>query len=412
MVTIKPVRRALVPVDSPAAQRICSPNYDEFQSDLEITELLQQQPDSVLKITMPHCGPGSTGVPLTEGSDEALALAGEEMQALITSDLTRVVENALWIYEIVDPNRPDVRQIGLGGMARIDEIRTDTNPNGSIIRNEQVREYKAKGRADLIRATSAIIGTVNNAVDDLSGEFTKAIEGYADGRQCDLQAEKDAGALHKIWVIDDPEMCGHLAGLMAAEPHAYVADGNHRSAAAGMLGSKEFLTVFFPAGTMGLAPYNRLVNAPLIDPSTLQAQLDQTFSIEKLQADTFEPERIHEIGLYTNGVWFRLVPRADAYDPSNAVQSIDADIVQRNIFAAILGIDSATDERLTFVGGDRDAAYLKQRVDEGAANFAITLAPVTIGQFIAVCQQNRLMPPKSTWFQPKIRSGLVMALLD
>ena len=97
---------------------------------------------------------------------------------------------------------------------------------------------------------------------------------------------------------------------------------------------------------------------------------------------------------------------------SNAAQSIDADIVQRRIFDEILGITDPADERLTFVGGNRDARYLKKQVDDGTCRFAVTLAPVTIEQFVKVCRENRLMPPKSAWFHPKIRSGLVMALLD
>ena len=107
----------------------------------------------------------------------------------------------------------------------------------------------------------------------------------------------------------------------------------------------------------------------------------------------------------------KLVPRESAFDPENAAESIDADIVQRHLFAGVLGIEDPRAKELTFVGGNRDAAYLKAQVDAGHHDLAITLAPVTIDQFIEVCRQNRLMPPKSTWFQPKIRSGLVMALL-
>ncbi|RMH17715.1 MAG: DUF1015 family protein, partial [Gemmatimonadetes bacterium] len=120
----------------------------------------------------------------------------------------------------------------------------------------------------------------------------------------------------------------------------------------------------------------------------------------------------HEIGLYDGTAWWRLRPREGTYDPANAVEAIDADIVQRHLFAAVFGIEDARDERLTFVGANRDARWLQERVDAGAARWAVTLPPVTMDEFIAVCRQNRLMPPKSTWFEPKIRSGLVMALLD
>ena len=412
MVNVNPIRRALVPFDSGAAQRLCSPNYDEFQSDREIWELLQVQPESVLRATMPHCNAISADEMLEDGSPEALAEGALKMAQMVESDSTKVVENTLFLYEIADPERPEVRQIGLGGMAPTDDIRTEENPGGVIIRNEGIREEKAKGRADLIEATNAIIGTVNLSVDDQDGEFLGSLESYTEQRPCDFEAlDNEDGSAHRIWMITNSDEISSLREVLAAEPHAYVADGNHRSAAAAMRGEGGFLTVFFPAHTMGLAPYNRLVTAPGITEGILVEGLSETFEIERLEASTYQPERIHEIGVYMEGGWLKLSPRAGAYDASNAAQAIDSDIVQRHIFAGILGIEDPRAKELTFVGGNRDAAYLKSEVDAGRHDLAVTLAPVTIDQFIDVCRQNRIMPPKSTWFQPKIRSGLVMALL-
>ena len=412
MVNVNPIRRALVPFDSGAAQRLCSPNYDEFQSDREIWELLQVQPESVLRATMPHCNAVSADEMLEDGSPEALAEGALKMAQMVESDSTKVVENTLFLYEIADPERPEVRQIGLGGMAPTDDIRTEENPGGVIIRNEGIREEKAKGRADLIEATNAIIGTVNLSVDDQDGEFLGSLESYTEQRPCDFEAlDNEDGSAHRIWMITNSDEISSLREVLAAEPHAYVADGNHRSAAAAMRGEGGFLTVFFPAHTMGLAPYNRLVTAPGITEGILVEGLSETFEIERLEASTYQPERIHEIGVYMEGGWLKLSPRAGAYDASNAAQAIDSDIVQRHIFASILGIEDPRAKELTFVGGNRDAAYLKSEVDAGRHDLAVTLAPVTIDQFIDVCRQNRIMPPKSTWFQPKIRSGLVMALL-
>jgi len=412
MVNVNPIRRALVPVDSGAAQRLCSPNYDEFQSDREIWDLLQVQPESVLRVTMPHCNASSADEILKDGCPEALAEGAEKMEEMTESDSTKVIENALFLYEIADPGRPEVRQIGLGGMAPTDDIRTEATPDGVIIRNEGIREEKAKGRADLIEATRAIIGTVNLSVDDREGNLLASMERYSEKRPCDFEAlDNEDGSAHRIWVVTDPDEIASLREALAAEPHAYVADGNHRSAAAAMRGTGGFLTVFFPAHTMGLAPYNRLVAAPEVTRETLVNQLSESFDIESLEVSTYQPERVHEIGVYVEGSWLKLSPRLGAYDASNAAQSIDSDIVQRHIFAGILGIEDPRAKELTFVGGNRDAAYLKSEVDAGRHDLAVTLAPVTIEQFIEVCRQNRIMPPKSTWFQPKIRSGLVMALL-
>ena len=412
MVNVNPIRRSLVPVDSGAAQRLCSPNYDEFQSDREIWELLQVQPESVLRVTMPHCNAVSADEMLKDGSPEALEEGAVKMAQMVESDSTKVVENALFLYEIADPERPGVRQIGLGGMAPTDDIRTDQTPGGVIIRNEGIREEKAKGRADLIEATSAIIGTVNLSVDDRDGNFLGRLKSYTEQRPCDFEAlDNEDGSAHRIWMVTDSDEIDSLREVLAAEPHAYVADGNHRSAAAAMRGTGGFLTVFFPAHTMGLAPYNRLVTAPGITLDTLTKGLSEAFDIERLEAPIYQPGRVHEIGVYIEGGWLKLTPRSGAYDASNAAQAIDSDIVQRHIFAGILGIEDPRAKELTFVGGNRDAGYLKSEVDGGRHDLAVTLAPVTIEQFIEVCRQNRIMPPKSTWFQPKIRSGLVMALL-
>lgn len=410
MITIRPVPHALVPVDSAAAARVSAPNYDEFQDDAEIQDLVARNPSSVLSVTMPHCAVPRSDTPLEEGSPEALNAARAHMDALMASPLTRRVDDVLWVYEIVDPTRPGVRQIGLGGMGLVSEIRTPATPAGSIIRNEGIREPKSRGRADLIEATGAIIGTVNNAVDDENGALSTALAEVAASREPHLEVTDHHGNTHRIWLVEDGDSIAHLQALMAAEPHAYVADGNHRSAAAAMLGHEGFLTVFFPTETMGIQPYNRLVRTEL--PADLTEALSRHFRVEPVpQVQAFQPKSTHTIGLYAQGSWYRLTPLPGSWDPDNAAQSIDADIVQRNLFDKVLGIPDAGDKRLRFVGSNRDAAYLREEVDSGAYQMAVTLPAVTMPQFVAICLQNRMMPPKSTWFEPKIRSGLVMALL-
>ena len=411
MVTVRPISHALVPVDSEAAARLCSPNYDEFQSDEEIVAFIRNQPDSVLQITMPHCRAAPDAPAVAEGSPQALELAAGEMAALRKSGLTREIRNVAWIYEIADPRRPGVRQIGLGGMAQIDEIRTEKNPGAPIIRNEGIREEKAAGRAELIQATRAFIGIVNNAIDDADGRVTDALVRHADAHLCDYEASDEEGNTHKSWLIDDSDAQALFFHVLATEPCAYVADGNHRSNAAAMLGSGEFLAVFFPAQSMGLAPYNRLVDAPPMARADLESALQRSFRVTQPDASgPYQPAAIHDIGLYTQGTWYRLRPRDGMVDPAHAVENIDSHLVHRFLFDGLFGISDPRDKRLTFVGGNRDAAYLQEQVDKGLHAYAVTLAPVRIEQFIDVCRQNRIMPPKSTWFQPKIRSGLMVAL--
>ncbi len=412
MVSVSPVLHALVPTDSAAAARISAPNYDEFQGDREIFDLLRSQPDSVLRVTMAHCDVTNFDQRLADGSPEALELAAVNFKNLVASANTRAVESLLWVYELVSPKRPDVRQLGLGGMARTDEIRTEQNPAGVIVRNEGIRPEKAEGRAKLIRATNAYIGTVNCAVRDSNGRLIAALESRADSGDPDFATVDEAGNTHRVWLVTEPDAAAELQQTLAAEAAAYVADGNHRSAAAAALRNDHFLAVFFPTDRLRLEPYNRLVDDVGMTTEALLAQLDESFAIAPLGAlPSYRPEHIHQIGIYMDGAWYELSPRPGTFDPNDAAQSIDADIVQRQLFDTILGMADARDARLNFVGGNKDAAYLKQRVDAGEYAFAVSLAAVTMDQFIAVCEQNRFMPPKSTWFDPKIRSGLVTALL-
>jgi len=169
MPTLRPITRALVPVDSVAAFKVSSPNYDEFQSDREVWDLLQERPDNVLKITMPHCHVVRPEEILEDGCEAALGHATSEMRELEHDPLMREVRNVLWVYAITSPKRPDEPQLGVGGFGLTSEIRTEQTPQGTVIRNEGIRPEKAEGRAQLLRATNADFGTVNLAVQDSQG---------------------------------------------------------------------------------------------------------------------------------------------------------------------------------------------------------------------------------------------------
>jgi len=413
MITIQPITRALVPVNTDAAERISAPNYDEFQGDLEIWRAIHEAPESVLRVTMAHCDTDDPSQVIEGDSVQALDWASRNMGVLRETALTCEMERLLFVYEIMDPSRPGAKQIGLGGMARTEEIRTVANPNGPIIRNEGIREPKARGRAKLVEATRAIIGTVNLAIEDQSGVFVAALDRQVDGIPPHYEVAGNGRTIHRIWLITEPGAILRFQQLLADEPEAYVADGNHRSAAAAMLGHENFLTVFFAADQMGIAPYNRLLRLTERRRSKPLTQvLETTFKWAPAPSDgPFQPLTTHEIGLYTKlDGWLRLIPRSEIFDSANASASIDHAIVQQHLFTP-LGVDDPGDERLTFVGANKDAAWLEREVDGGRADIAVTLPPVTMRQFINVCRQRRMMPPKSTWFEPKIRSGLVMVLL-
>jgi uncharacterized protein (DUF1015 family) len=412
-ITIGPIPRALVPKDPEAAHRVSAPNYDEFQGDREIWEYIQSHPDCVLKVTMAHCDVDTPEGTLEGDSHDALSKSGENMRSVMASDLTREVRDVVFVYEITGPQNPGVRQIGLGCMARTAEIRTHDTPDGPIIRNEGVREPKARGRANLIEACNAIIGTVNNAVPDETGMVVRALEMHADMNPSSFRVDDQHGNTHRIWIVSDSAVIQRFVALFAREPEAYVADGNHRSAAAAMLGHPEFLTVFFTADRMGISPYNRLVAESAEAIGNLEERLRESFEIGgSTSSEPYRPTRLHQIGLFKKECgWLHLRPRPEAYDAADAAASIDHDIVQRRLFEGVFGIPDAGDRRLSFVGATKDATWLQSQVEQGLATYAVTLPAVTMPQFIAVCRQNKMMPPKSTWFEPKIRSGLVMALL-
>lgn len=217
---------------------------------------------------------------------------------------------------------------------------------------------------------------------------------------------------HRVWLVDDAKEIERFRALVAREPRAYVADGNHRSAAAAMLGYEHYLAVVFPSSTMTIAPYNRLVDVARDQRAVLVSGVQKSFHAEPYPGPgPLQPARTHEIGLYDGSSWWALHPKPGTFDPDDAAQDIDADIVQRRLIEPVLGVSDARDERITYVGANRDAAWLQEQVDQGLHGCAITLPPVTMEQFIRVCLQDKLMPPKSTWFVPKIRSGLVMAMV-
>ena len=378
MVTVRPVPRALVPLNTEAAERLSASGDEEFPAHLP---------------------------------DEALEWAANSLARLEASPLTRVAEGVLVVYEVVDPRREGVRRIGLAGMAVTGEIRTVDRPRGTIVRNEGIREETARGQARLMQRTGASIGMVQLLVEDGDGRLATALRACADARTEEFHALDGRGRIHRVWIEDDPGTISVLTAALAREPRAYVADGNHRTAAAVALGLDQFLAVFFPAGTMRLAPYNRLVRAPRVPLRGILPAIEKGFRVEALPgADAFQPTATHEIGLYGAHEWHRLTPMDGIFNPASAVETVDADIVQRHLFDEVLGIHDPRDGRLTFVGADRSVSWLRRRVDSGEYAYAVTLPPVAMEQFIQVCRQGRFMPPKSTCTQPKVLMGLVVAL--
>ena len=237
------------------------------------------------------------------------------------------------------------------------------------------------------------------------------------------------GFRHQFWVISDEADIETITNTFATIPSLYIADGHHRSAAAALVGAEKaklnphttgleeynyFMAVCFPASQLTILDYNRVVkdlNGMTAD-QFLKA-LETDFTVADKGTDNYRPQHLHEFSLYLDGRWYSLVARPGTYDDNDPIGVLDVDISSRLIFDKLLGIhDLRTDKRIDFVGGLRGLGELKRRVDSGEMKMALALYPVTMKQIMNIADSGKIMPPKATWFEPKLRSGLVIHKLS
>ena len=234
---------------------------------------------------------------------------------------------------------------------------------------------------------------------------------------------------HHFWVINDEALIKRITELFAAIPSLYIADGHHRTAAAALVGNEKahqnpnhtgneeynyFLAVAFPASHLNIIDYNRVVRDlnGLSKDEFLKA-LDKDFTVEAKGAEEYRPSKLHNFSMYLDGEWYSLTPREGRYDDSDPIGQLDVTISSDLILRDILGIhDLRSDKRIDFVGGIRGLGELKRRVDSGEMKVALALYPVSMEQLMRIADTGNIMPPKTTWFEPKLRSGLVIHKLD
>ena len=262
----------------------------------------------------------------------------------------------------------------------------------------------------------------NKDVDAIVAKYTKGAPEY------DYTAELD-GFRHTFWIIDDDADIQRITELFAAMPAMYIADGHHRSAAAALVGAEKakqnpnhrgdeeynfFMAVCFPANQLTIIDYNRVVKDlnGLSDEEFLK-KLSDDFIVEKKGTEIFKPSRLHEFSLYLGGNWYSLVAKPGTYNDNDPIGVLDVTISSNLILDKILGIkDLRSDKRIDFVGGIRGLGELKKRVDSGEMKVALALYPVSMKQLIDIADTGNIMPPKTTWFEPKLRSGLVIHKLS
>ena len=300
--------------------------------------------------------------------------------------------------------------------------------NGTIKKHELTRRDKEEDRMKHVRVNNANLEPVffaypdNETIDSLVARYAATAPEY------DFVAPVD-GFRHTLWLVSDPQDIDTITQTFARIPRLYIADGHHRSAAAALVGAEKakanpnhtgqeeynyFMAVCFPASQLTILDYNRVVNDlnGHSKESFLQA-LGEDFLIENRGRQQWHPEKVHQFALYIEGEWYSLTLKEGLAREDDPIESLDVSISSKLILDKVLGItDLRGDKRIDFVGGLRGYGELERRVDSGEMKMALALHPVTMQQIMHIADSGCIMPPKATWFEPKLRSGLVIHKLS
>ena len=391
------------------APEVIAPPYDVLNTE-EARVLAEGRPWSFLHISKPE-------IDLPPGTDpyapQVYAKAAENLKKMLDAGVLKQDDQACYYaYRLIMGEHV---QVGLVAAASVADY--DTN---RIRKHEFTRPDKEDDRVRQVDALNAQTGPVLLAyphqpeVDSILAAATQQAP--------DADGVAESGVRHTLWVIRDAATIARLTELFDAMPALYIADGHHRSAAAsrvcaarkaanpGHSGNEAynyFLSVIFPHHQMRIMDYNRVIKDlnGLAEPEFM-AKVAENFMIEMENA-AVKPARAGEFGLYLNGRWMRLTIRADLIPHQDPVARLDVSLLQNNLIAPILGIaDPRRDKRIDFVGGIRGLAELEKRVDSGEMALAFSLHATSMEDLMAVADANEVMPPKSTWFEPKLADGL------
>ena len=296
--------------------------------------------------------------------------------------------------------------------------------NGVIKKHELTRRDKEEDRMKHVRVNNANIEPVFFAYPD-NAELDAIVAKYAATEpEYDFIAPGD-GFGHTVWVIDQQEDIDAITKAFAAMPALYIADGHHRSAAAALVGAEKaqqnpnhkgdeeynyFMAVCFPANQLTIIDYNRVVkDLNGLTPEEFLAAVGKNFIVEEKGEDIYKPNALHNFSLYLEGKWYSLTAKEGTYDDNDPIGVLDVTISSNLILDEVLGIkDLRSDKRIDFVGGIRGLGELKKRVDSGEMKVALALYPVSMKQLMDIADTGNIMPPKTTWFEPKLRSGLII----
>lgn len=415
MATIKPFKGLRPPKDM--VEQVESRPYDVLNSEEARTEAGDNE-KSLYHIIKPEIDfePGTS-----EYDPRVYEKAAENFAKF--QDNGWLVQDADDHYYIYAQTMNGKTQYGLVVGAYVDDYL-----NGAIKKHELTRRDKEEDRMKHVRVCNANIEPVFFAYPD-NATLQDIIEKYAATTpEYDFIAPID-GFRHQFWIISDKADMETITKEFAKMPSLYIADGHHRSAAAALVGAEKakqnpnhtgteeynyFMAVCFQASQLTILDYNRVVKDlnGLSSEEFLEA-LAKDFTVEDMGEDIYKPASLHEFSLYLDKHWHRLTAKEGTFDNSDPIGVLDVDISSRLILDKVLGIkDLRSDKRIDFVGGLRGLDELKRRVDSGEMRMALALYPVTMKQIMDIADSGKIMPPKATWFEPKLRSGLIIHKLD
>ena len=399
------------------AKQVASKPYDVLNSAEAKTEAVGNA-YSFLHITKSEIGLPET---IDVHDKEVYQLAFENLNAFIQRDvLFKESKPCYYIYQLIMDGRA---QTGLVCVSSIDDYN-----NGIIKKHEFTRPEKELDRINHIKTTGAQTGNVFLAYRH-QASIDSIIDKWKTSKNPVYDFTAEDGIQHTVWAISDETIIDQITQLFETEvPCTYIADGHHRAASAAKVKlaiseetvkpgdeakkvSDYFLTTLFPSNQLQIMDYNRVVkDLNGLSPADFMSAIEKDFDVVT-QESAYKPASIHHFGMYINNVWYQLSAKAGTYN-SDPIGVLDVTILSNSILAKILGItDQRTDKRIDFVGGIRGLAELEKRVNSGEMAVAFSLYPVTIDQLFNIADAGEVMPPKSTWFEPKLRDGLLTHLI-
>ncbi len=300
--------------------------------------------------------------------------------------------------------------------------------SGKIKKHELTRTEKEQDRMIHVRNQNANLEPVFFAYPAVA-EMDRIVKDIVESKKPEYDFVAEDGFGHTFWVIDNPETNKRITEIFAKIPALYVADGHHRTAAAALVGQEKkqqnphhtgkeeynyFLAVIFPDEQLKIIDYNRVVkDLNGLSSTELLKKLEEAFVVEKKGAEIYTPNKLHNFSMYLDGTWYSLTAKPGTYNDTDPIGVLDVTILSNLVLDKILDIkDLRTSKRIDFVGGIRGLGELKRRVDSGEMKVAFALYPVSMKQLIDIADTGNIMPPKTTWFEPKLRSGLVIHSLE